>query len=385
MAQHCLLEAGALRRLGAVVANTSTPGPRSVFLVSGDDSFANCGAAEIVQECLAPYTVQHLQGLGENPTVEQVQRGLDLWRAHPCDAIVAVGGGTVMDTAKLINAFAAPAGATVVDVREAITDPTPITAAAVPLIAAPTTAGSGSEATHFAVIYDGHTKHSIADECMRPDVAVIDPLLTESMARPLTAVTGLDALCQGIESMWSVNATETSLAIAREAVSLAFEHLPIAYSIGNRDAREAMARAAHLAGRAIDITKTTASHAISYALTSRHGVPHGHAVALSLGTVLLYNYGVSALDVTDPRGARAVRGRIGDICKQLGARDVTAAREKLTVLLETLNLPTHLHELGITSNSQLRQLVDNVNTERLANNPRRLDTAALERLVAAFA
>lgn len=377
MSQQLVLECGALQSLAAIVAKANA---RSVFLVTGDTSFESSGAAAIVANSLGHCRVERLSGLGTNPTVAHVERGLAQWRAQPCDLMVAIGGGTAIDTAKLINAFANDA----TPVIERLSDPR-IDRCAVPLVAAPTTAGSGSEATHFAVIYDGFQKHSIAHPDLRPDVALIDPLLTESMARSLTAVTGLDALCQGIESMWSVGATPASLAMAREAIALAFEHLPRAYSIGDRASREAMSRAAHLAGRAINITKTTASHALSYTLTSRFGVPHGHAVGLTIGSLMAYNYKVSRLDVTDPRGASAVRSRIDDICRQLGAGSVTDAHEKLTRLLESFALATHLGQLGITSQADLRLIVDDVNTERLANNPRQLETSDLERLITSIA
>src|SRR5262249_51347864 len=149
-----------------------------------------------------------------------------------------------------------------------VADGLPLLNRGLPLVAIPTTAGSGSEATPFAVLYVGHVKHSIAGPAMLPDVAIVDPSLTDSMSPALTAVTGMDAFSQAVESYWCIHSTERSKAYARRAIALVLEHLEVAVTAPREENRRAMSKAAHLAGRAIAITKTTGAHALSYPLTS---------------------------------------------------------------------------------------------------------------------
>src|SRR5690606_25840825 len=137
-----------------------------------------------------------------------------------------------------------------------------------PLLAVPTTAGTGSEATHFAVVYIDGVKHSLAHPLLRPDLVILDPLLTYAMPPGLTAATGLDALSQGIEALWAVGATTKSVGYAARAVELAAGALETAVIAPDRTARRAMMEAAHASGLAIDISKTTAPHALSYAIST---------------------------------------------------------------------------------------------------------------------
>ena len=173
------------------------------------------------------------------------------------------------------------------------------------MIAIPTTAGTGSEATHFAVVYVDGEKYSLAHPYLVPAYAVIDPLLTYSLPAGVTAASGLDAFCQAIESIWAVGATDVSHTFATEAARLAVQHLRAAVQNPTDTARAGMCRAAHLSGKAINISKTTAPHALSYVLTAEYGLAHGVAVALTLAPMLQYNAQVTAIDCADPRSAIA--------------------------------------------------------------------------------
>ncbi|MEZ4822960.1 MAG: iron-containing alcohol dehydrogenase [Ignavibacteria bacterium] len=126
-----------------------------------------------------------------------------------------------------------------------------------PLIAVPTTSGAGSEATHFAVVYSGDKKYSLAHEYILPDYSVIDPQLTFSLPKEITATSGIDAFSQAMESYWNVNANEESRKYSRGAIQLIFDSLSKAVNEGDEESRINMSRAAHLAGKAINITKTT--------------------------------------------------------------------------------------------------------------------------------
>jgi alcohol dehydrogenase class IV len=142
-----------------------------------------------------------------------------------------------------------------------------------------------------------------------------------------------------------------------------------------------MCRASHLAGKAINISKTTAPHAISYALTSSYGIPHGIAVALTLSPMLAYNADVNDDDCADPRGAEFVRRKIATIVKLLRATSVREACETFTDIVSKIGCPCTLAEAGLTTSDQLQKIVSSVNLERMSNNPRKTTSSALIELL----
>ena len=142
-----------------------------------------------------------------------------------------------------------------------------------------------------------------------------------------------------------------------------------------------MCEAAHLAGKAINISKTTAPHALSYWLTSHYGIPHGVAVAVFLGCMLEFNSQVTAADCNDPRGPQHVQRRIATVLRSLGVDDAIAGRKKLAGLIARIGCPVTLRETGIVDHSEIRQLIAEVNAERLSNNPRRISASQLFELL----
>ncbi|SVE45736.1 uncharacterized protein METZ01_LOCUS498590, partial [marine metagenome] len=224
-------------------------------------------------------------------------------------------------------------------------------------------------------------KHSVASPHIRPAHVVLDWRLTENLPADITAHSGFDALCQAIESIWSINANETSLMYAEEALQLVFNNLENAFVGATPENREALMRGANLAGRAIDITFTTAPHALSYPVTSEYGVPHGVAVALFIVPILSYNSEVSTADCADPRGPETTSRRINRIVQLLGCENVIAAADRLWQMLDRLQCPRRLRDVGVTTAEQVQAIAGKVNAERLANNPRRIPADALSRLL----
>jgi alcohol dehydrogenase class IV len=201
-------------------------------------------------------------------------------------------------------------------------------------------------------------------------VVLIDPALTASVPPRLTAIVGLDALCQAVESFWAVNATERSRSCAEQAIRLVLEHLAECVHDPKSESRRAMCLAAHLAGSAIDVSKTTACHAISYPLTFQFGIPHGHAVALTLGETLLFNSGVTDGDIADPRGVPYVRATINRLGLLLGCSSPRESRAKIHALIKEIGLETRLSDLGVAEAADRELIARNADPERLSNNPR---------------
>lgn len=215
---------------------------RSIVLVTGRASYAACGANAFLEPFLAGKSVTHLVTVGENARAEDVaeKRGQ---LPSEVDAYLAVGGGTAMDTAKLVRG---------------------LEGALPPFLAVPTTAGTGAETTRFAVYYDHGVKKSADDVRYLPTDQLLVPDFTATQSPYQRASTEFDAYAQAVESLWSVGGTDESRAYARRALDL-------------MKAGDQML-GSYWAGRAIDISRTTAAHALSYYMTATYGIPHGHAV-----------------------------------------------------------------------------------------------------------
>ena len=296
MNQSAHIGFGSVQHLAAALTPLA---PKVVLLLTGRASFSASGAADILCRSLSDYQVHRVSHVGGPPQLEDVELGVAEYRSCKPNVVVAVGGGSVLDMAKLVAVLANQPG----DPESYVTGNRPVERDACPLIALPTTAGSGSEATHFAVVYHKRRKYSVAHRSLRPRVAIVDPQFTTTLTPRQTAISGLDALSQAIESYWSVNSSEASREHSRRALGLALEHLPAAVHRPTATASAAMAEAAFLAGRAIDVAKTTGPHAVSYGLTAWFGVPHGQAVAVTLPRFFLFNAAVTEADVADHRGA----------------------------------------------------------------------------------
>ena len=367
-------ELSQLEQVGTVLDRLEA---RRVFLVTDAGAWNLSGAAERLSTSLAKHEVTVFADFEPNPKLPDVLRGIKDFQQAQADVVVAVGGGSVIDTAKLINHLSAQSAPAEEVVRR---KPGPSIPGR-PLIAVPTTAGTGSEATHFAVVYDEGVKYSVASPHIRPAYVVLDWRLTENLPARITAHSGLDALCQAIESIWSINANETSLMYAEEALQLVFDNLENAFVGATSENRKALMRGANLAGRAIDITFTTAPHALSYPVTSGYGVPHGAAVALFIAPMLSYNSKVSTADCADLRGPKTTGRRIGRIVQLLGCENAELAANRLLQMLDQLQCPRRLRDVGVTTDEQVQAIAGKVNIERLANNPRRIPADALSRLI----
>ncbi len=219
-----------------------------------------------------------------DPTIANVEAAVAAYRANGCDAIIALGGGSPLDCAKLCGARIARPHRPVTALRGTLR----VRRAIPPLYAAPTTAGTGSEVTVAAVVRDEHhRKFAVIDFALIPRVAVLDPALTYGMPRNVTIASGLDALCHAVEAYVSRNATAKTRRASVEAITLIFANLERAADNGqDREARTAMQRAAYVAGVAFTRAYVGYAHAVAHAVGGRYGVAHGLACAIALPAVL---------------------------------------------------------------------------------------------------
>jgi len=226
-----------------------------------------------------------------NPTIDNIEEGLALYKENNCQGIIAFGGGSPMDCAKGIGARVARPNKKVSQMKGLLK-----ILKKLPLIfAVPTTAGTGSEVTVAAVITDSstHEKYPINDPMLIPRFAVLDPLLTVGLPKGITSTTGVDALTHAVEAYIGKGNTAETKDMAEKAVKLIYENLYIAYSNGKDiEARKNMQLAAHYAGIAFTRAYVGYVHAIAHSLGGQYGIPHGLANAIILPHLLEY-YGDS--------------------------------------------------------------------------------------------
>lgn len=325
------------------------------FLLVCDNAFQYIPFKHYFDELDIPYI--KFDDILPNPTYEIVCKAVDLFNLAKCDAIVAIGGGSTMDVAKCVKLFSAM-DKTRNYLEQEYRDH------AVPIIAIPTTAGTGSESTRHAVIYYKGVKQSISHDSILPDYAILDSSVLSTLPPYQKICTMLDALCQGIESWWSVKSTGESKEYSKTAVRMIMDHMNAYIYKSDAEAAKAIMRAANYAGRAINITQTTAAHAMSYKITSLYGLPHGHAVAICLPKV--WRHMAENMDqCIDERGKRYLEQILHDIAHAMGADSSDAAIGIFERMLNDL----HINNPKTCRASDLYTLAASVNPDRLKNSP----------------
>jgi alcohol dehydrogenase class IV len=321
-----------------------------------DSSFPFLSIKGDIEQMKVPYVT--FDQFTPNPLYEDVCKGVDLFQSAKCDTILAVGGGSSLDMAKCIKLYCQ------MD-KDKLYLEQDYKDTGVKLIAIPTTAGTGSESTRYAVIYYDGKKQSVTHDSIIPDVAILEPGVLKTLPVYQKKCTMMDALCQGIESWWSVNSTDESKKLSKEAVETIMRWWH-EYIFENTDASaEAIMHAANLAGQAICITQTTAPHAFSYKITSLYKLPHGHAVAV--GLPVIWEYMVGNMDkCIDSRGQKYLAGVFNEIAKAMGCQTPTEAIAKFRQMIEKMDLKNPVAE---NRAEELEILATSVNPVRLKNNP----------------
>lgn len=353
-------------------------GWQRVALICGRSSFEASGASRVLPLLRRRAEVELWRDFSTNPDSRDLQRGLDLFSGREPSAIVGIGGGSAMDMAKLLCAFQ---GKSSQDVVGRIESGRPIRRRGSDLVLVPTTSGSGSEATEFAVVYVGEKKLSIEGPALKADEVILDPRLARSGSSYQRATSGIDAVAQAVESLWAVGATTRSRRHARWALALLLPTIErFVKEPSMLDAR-AMCIGSHLAGRAINISKTTAAHALSYGLTKRFGVSHGHAVALTLGHLIEAHVRAEPDRLSKGVEPRRHREAISELLHRLGSADGAQARARFLDLMERVGLATRLKSACSTGSPEPATLIEAVNLQRLGNNPVVLGRTDLQRIV----
>ena len=336
-------------------------GSNKVLLVC-DSSFPFLSIKNEIEAMGTPYIT--FNQFTPNPLYEDVCKGVELFNREGCDTILAVGGGSSIDVAKCIKLYCKMS-------TEQLFLDQEYKETGIKLVAIPTTAGTGSESTRYAVIYYDGKKQSVTHESIIPNIAILEPKVLKTLPIYQKKCTMLDALCQGIESWWSVNSTEESKMLSRQAVEIIMKWWH-EYIFDNTDnAAEHIMIGANLAGQAINITQTTAAHAFSYKITSMYHLPHGHAVAVCLPEI--WKYMIEHMDkCLDKRGQGYLNGIFNNIAHAMGAETPTEAIVQYRSMMKDMDLSNPTSAFCLRP-SDIEYLSSSVNPVRLKNNPIHLD------------
>lgn len=348
-------------------------GATKVFVVS-DSSFPFLNIKDDIENMGKPHVM--FSDFTPNPVYEDVCKGIDLFQITKCDCILAVGGGSAIDVAKCIKLAVLAKEGNAAIIPPLVSQRLPIDGAKIPFIAIPTTAGTGSESTHNAVMYYEKAKQTVTNDGVLPDYAILEPSVLRTLPLYQKKCTMMDALCQGIESWWSVNSTEESYEYSRKTIELIMANWRKYIFENDDEAAAQIMLAANYGGRAINITATTAAHAMSYKITSLYKLPHGHAVAVCLPEI--WEYMISNLDkCVEYRGSDYLISIFSNISTAMNCHSPEQSISSFRSMLNEMGMTNPVSE---NFDSEFMILCTSVNPVRLKNNPVELDNDAIEGL-----
>jgi acetaldehyde dehydrogenase/alcohol dehydrogenase len=358
------------------VENLRNFASRSTLIVT-NPILEQIGHVDIVRRCLPPQTPARVSVIPDAESdLKIIQQGVDALNFYKADQIIALGGGSVIDAAKIMKLkYESPEAdleelaAPFLDIRKRVVQYPTEKVNRARLIAISTTSGTGSEVTPFAVITDKARglKVTLADYSLTPDVAIVDPQFVMSMPKGLTVDTGIDCLTHALEAGVSVFASPYTDSNAMQATRLVFKYLPVAYeNPQDEEARSMMHNAACIAAIAFSNASVGVNHALAHAFGARFGVAHGRANALMLPHVIAYNAAVPTKFMPSPnqRGyvAHKKYATMADLLG-LGGNTVEEKVKKLVAaveqLLDQLKVPRSIAELGI-SKEEFEQAIPNL-------------------------
>ena len=348
-------------------------GATKVFLVC-DSSFPFLNIKEDIENMGVPHVI--FSDFTPNPLYEQVCKGIDLFQITKCDTIVAVGGGSAIDVAKCIKLAVLAKEGNAAIIPPLVSTRVVCDGAKLSFIAIPTTAGTGSESTHNAVMYFEGAKQTVTNDGVLPDYAVLEPSVLKTLPLYQKKCTMMDALCQGIESWWSVNSTEESYEYSRKTIELIMANWRKYIFENDDEAAAKIMLAANYGGRAINITQTTAAHAFSYKITSLYKLPHGHAVAVCLPEIWEYMM-VNMDKCIDNRGQDYLSGIFAQISMAMRCEGPEQAIADFRQMMADMDLKNPVAE---NREEELNVLSTSVNSVRLKNNPVFLDVEVIRLL-----
>ena len=338
---------------------------KKIFILCGKKSFTVSGAENLINKMILNKEVKKLYKNSDFPVLEELIGIIKEIKNFNPDLILAIGGGAVIDYAKIANVVDMRS-----DLKELIVNYSyPFKEKFTKLAVIPTTAGSGAEVTSNAVIYIDGIKHSFESNLLIPDNFFLIPEFIVSAPGKIKASAGFDAIAQALESLVSKKSNDQSIDYAKKSLKISINsYLSFLHDSNIKNAAE-MCIAANLAGKAINISKTTAPHAVSYPFTSLFNISHGHAVGLFFEKFFKFNY--DNLNKSDT--SFDLKKRFDLIFSLFEVSNIDNFNSKLSFIKKKANLEDDLTKLNIDLNKSSKKIINGINLLRLGNNPVKID------------
>ena len=345
---------------------------KKILIFSGKTSFLKSGAESQLKTILSKFQYEVFYKTNELPDILDLKNFIVKINNFKPDLIVAIGGGAVLDLAKVSNSLH-----NCKNLEKTIKYSLNELNNFCELIAIPTTAGSGAETTSNAVMYVDKIKYSIEGKEIKPDYIIIDPNLILSTPKKIAAASGMDAIAQSIESLLSKKSTNESVGYATQALRYLLPFYELHINNSNFETAYKMSIGALNAGKAINISKTTAPHAVSYPFTSEHGISHGHAVALTLLDFLKFNFE----NITLSKVKFNLNERYRILFNEFKVENINQLTGKLLKMSKNTGLELDLKKLDINSSDQIDNVLKGINQQRLSNNPIDIDLSVIRKIL----
>ena len=338
---------------------------KKIFVLCGKKSFITTGAEKIFKRILQDKEIKLFYKSSELPILEELIMITNEIKNFKPNLILAIGGGAVIDYSKIAN---------VIDVRPDLAElivnySYPFKSKFTKLAVIPTTAGSGAEVTSNAVIYVDGIKHSFESELLIPDNFFLIPEFLISAPHKIKASAGFDAIAQALESLVSKKSNSQSVEYASKSLRISINNYISFLNNPNLKNATEMSIAANLAGKAINISKTTAPHATSYPFTSIFNISHGHAVGLFFEKFFKFNFN----NLEKSETTFDLKKRFDLIFNLFNVSGINDFNSKISFMKKEANLEDNLAKLNININQSSENIIKGINLLRLGNNPVKID------------
>lgn len=342
---------------------------KKIFIISGKKSFKLSGAEKKFKNIFSNQNILYYFKIKSYPEISELIKIIKLIRKFKPHLILAIGGGSVIDYAKVASCYG-DIKKIKSDLRKGNFNLKKINTLAV----IPTTAGSGAEVTSNAVMYIGKVKYSFESEALIPNNFFLLPELILKNEKKLKASAGIDAIAQALESMISLKSDSSSLLYASNSLKITLKNFINYLKKPDKHNSSLMLFGAMLAGKAINISKTTAPHAISYPFTSIYGISHGHAVSLTLEKFLKFNFLNNNKSISNFN----LKERYEELFKLFGVKNIFEFEQKIKLIKKKAGLEDNYRKLGININMSYNKIISGVNLLRLKNNPIKIEKKDLK-------
>ena len=348
-------------------------GFKKIFVLCGKKSFVTSGAEIFFKRLLSTKETKLFYKESEIPILEELIKIIKTIKSFKPDLILAVGGGAVIDYAKIAN---------IVDVRDDLADLIinynyPFIKKYTKLAVIPTTAGSGAEVTSNAVIYVNKIKYSFESELLIPDNFFLIPEFLMSAPNKIKASAGFDAIAQALESLVSKKSNNQSVEYASKSLKISVNNYISFLNNPNLKNATEMSIASNLAGKAISISKTTAPHATSYPFTSLFNISHGHAVGLFFESFFKFNFD----NLKRSETSFDLKKRFDLIFNLLDVKNINNFNSKITLMKKKAKLEDNLGILNININQEAEKIIKGINLLRLGNNPIKISEKDIYKII----